>query len=531
MPWRGVNEGKSWNISSLDGKEREFMRFFSFDRIYTFSIAHSAPTLRNKQNMAQNPPPTKHHRRVVDYCSDEEEEDEEFVIEEELNKLSALIETSLANAFGFACCDELAVDENLETKRLSAHLRLILTPLSSSKKEEMKNACEECLTTLWRVLRDESCGWDKPTYRECFVLSSLRLSLCTLLEGNLQEAMECLDTALILGCPGEMARPFVRVLEKLLRRSAGGGNRASSNSLVKKQKVAAREKALVVDNVLPSSPSLVPKILHPLERMNDNATWEEFKVMYFNKDMPVQLPSDKSMPCVEKWRDLAYFKERFGKRLIPLEVGKYDDVENWKEEIVPLEVFIDEHLAPDILKKGDKNSFVSYLAQHQLFEQIPQLAMDFEIPTWCNAGQFERCNIWLGTSNTITPCHFDSYDNIFGQVFGYKFVRLYLESDSQFMYKSGGDWETTRSWNVKDNDDRDADDNSEKKETKKKFRNAQGNISRVDVEVPDLEKFPEFAKATPMDVILGPGDFIYIPSRTWHYVRSLTVSCSLNFLF
>ena len=310
MPWRGVNEGKSWNISSLDGKEREFMRFFSFDRIYTFSIAHSAPTLRNKQNMAQNPPPTKHHRRVVDYCSDEEEEDEEFVIEEELNKLSALIETSLANAFGFACCDELAVDENLETKRLSAHLRLILTPLSSSKKEEMKNACEECLTTLWRVLRDESCGWDKPTYRECFVLSSLRLSLCTLLEGNLQEAMECLDTALILGCPGEMARPFVRVLEKLLRRSAGGGNRASSNSLVKKQKVAAREKALVVDNVLPSSSSLVPKILHPLERMNDNATWEEFKVMYFNKDMPVQLPSDKSMPCVEKWRDLAYFKER-----------------------------------------------------------------------------------------------------------------------------------------------------------------------------------------------------------------------------
>ena len=86
--------------------KREFMRFFSFDRIYTFSIAHSAPTLRNKQNMAQNPPPTKHHRRVVDYCSDEEEEDEEFVIEEELNKLSALIETSLANAFGFACCDD-----------------------------------------------------------------------------------------------------------------------------------------------------------------------------------------------------------------------------------------------------------------------------------------------------------------------------------------------------------------------------------------------------------------------------------------
>ena len=192
-----------------------------------------------------------------------------------------------------------------------------------------------------------------------------------------------------------------------------------------------------------------------------------------------------------------------------------------------METFIDEHLAPDILKKED-NNFVSYLAQHQLFEQIPQLALDFEIPKWCNAGHFERCNIWLGTSGTITPCHFDSYDNIFGQIVGYKFVRMYLESDSKYLYKSGGNWETTRSWTDALNDD---EDGNAKKDTKKKFRNAQGNISHVDVESPDLEKYPDFAKATPMDVILGPGDFIYIPSRTWHYVRSLTVSCSLNFLF
>ena len=187
---------------------------------------------------------------------------------------------------------------------------------------------------------------------------------------------------------------------------------SSAASNIKKQKVSrASKSSLVVETTLSSSP-LVPKIINPLEKMKDDATWQEFKEMYFNKDMPVQLPSDESMPCIKKWQDVAYFKERFGKRLIPLGVGKYDDVENWKEEIVPMETFIDEHLAPDILKKED-NNFVSYLAQHQLFEQIPQLALDFEIPKWCNAGHFERCNIWLGTSGTITPCHFDSYDNIF----------------------------------------------------------------------------------------------------------------------
>ena len=50
-------------------------------------------------------------------------------------------------------------------------------------------------------------------------------------------------------------------------------------------------------------------------------------------------------------------------------------------------------------------------------------------------------------------------------------------------------------------------------------------------ERPDLERFPLFAKATHMDVVLGPGEFIYIPARCWHYVRALTTSVSLNFLF
>ena len=53
----------------------------------------------------------------------------------------------------------------------------------------------------------------------------------------------------------------------------------------------------------------------------------------------------------------------------------------------------------------------------------------------------------------------------------------------------------------------------------------------MDVERPDLTKFPLFANATHMDVVIGPGEFIYIPARCWHYVRALTTSVSLNFLF
>jgi hypothetical protein len=31
--------------------------------------------------------------------------------------------------------------------------------------------------------------------------------------------------------------------------------------------------------------------------------------------------------------------------------------------------------------------------------------------------------------------------------------------------------------------------------------------------------------------ILAPGDMLFIPKSHWHYVRSLTTSCSINFWF
>ena len=62
-------------------------------------------------------------------------------------------------------------------------------------------------------------------------------------------------------------------------------------------------------------------------------------------------------------------------------------------------------------------------------------------------------------------------------------------------------------------------------------RHSLGNFSAVDVENPDLKRFPDFARAKALDVVLGPGDFVFIPARCWHYVRSLTASISLNFWF
>lgn len=51
----------------------------------------------------------------------------------------------------------------------------------------------------------------------------------------------------------------------------------------------------------------------------------------------------------------------------------------------------------------------------------------------------------------------------------------------------------------------------------------------MEVENPDLRRFPEFAEAPYLDCVLQPGDVLFIPVQHWHYVRSLELSFSVSF--
>jgi len=55
-----------------------------------------------------------------------------------------------------------------------------------------------------------------------------------------------------------------------------------------------------------------------------------------------------------------------------------------------------------------------------------------------------------------------------------------------------------------------------------------GRHSEVDWSKPDLEKFPNFAKVVGNEVILQPGDFLYVPTYWIHYIVSLNVNFQCN---
>jgi Cupin-like domain len=50
----------------------------------------------------------------------------------------------------------------------------------------------------------------------------------------------------------------------------------------------------------------------------------------------------------------------------------------------------------------------------------------------------------------------------------------------------------------------------------------------VDALNPDLERFPLYAKAQPVEVILEAGDLVYFPSKWWHQVENLEDSIALS---
>ena len=103
--------------------------------------------------------------------------------------------------------------------------------------------------------------------------------------------------------------------------------------------------------------------------------------------------------------------------------------------------------------------------------------------------------MWIGPQGTFTPLHFDLTNNLLVQLCGLKEFTLVPPHQTRFLY------------------------------------HAQHVFSEVhDLDDPDrLERFPLSAPVTPYEVILEPGDALFVPIGWWHQVRSLEFSAMLTY--
>lgn len=197
---------------------------------------------------------------------------------------------------------------------------------------------------------------------------------------------------------------------------------------------------------------------------------------------------------MRKWNDLNYFMNVAGYRTVPIELGKKYDSDDWSQGMFRLGEFLKKFLSAE-----SNNSQTAYLAQHDLFDQIPQLREDFTVPDYCTISSKDPIvKSWIGPKNTISTMHTDNKHNLLCQVMGEKLIILASPNDSNNLYS---------------------------------YEGLLNNTSQVDPENLNFTEFPLCKKVKFFKLILKAGEILYLPKMWFHYVRSLSPSISVSFWF
>lgn len=362
-------------------------------------------------------------------------------------------------------------------------------------------------------------------------------------EETIDEMVKAVDMALIMAGPpsspdmeGKIDKVFCMLQD--ISPDAGSGNGAHSPP--SKRRRVDYNSASWSDR-FPSRVSFIPPVSHPIARVA-SLTFDGFE-----KHMQEPLDSDIGPePLIIKgaldhwparkerpWNSPSYLLSKTigGRRLVPIELGRSYVDEGWGQKIITFKEFVDQY----ILLDPGQDSSTGYLAQHNLFTQVPSLRQDIAIPDYCytspppphkSSPLAEKhsklspldeplLNAWFGPAATISPLHTDPYHNILAQVVGRKYVRLYAPRESHKLYprgvEDGGvDMENTSAIDV---------------------GLLEGWDGSEEERMLAHEQFPLVGEAKYVDCILEEGECLYIPVGWWHYVRSLSVSFSVSFWF
>lgn len=222
---------------------------------------------------------------------------------------------------------------------------------------------------------------------------------------------------------------------------------------------------------------------------------EHFWTKYLNFHRPVKLKNCiNHWPAMTKWGDLNYLSKTAGYRTVPIELGKKYDSNDWSQGMFRLGEFLRQFMS-----SNSNCSESGYLAQHDLFEQIPQLKQDFTVPDYCAIGTTDPVvKIWVGPQNTISTMHTDDKHNLLCQVMGEKLIILASPDDASNLYA---------------------------------YEGLLNNTSQVDPENLNLDEFPLCEKVKFYKLILKAGEILFLPKLWFHHVRSLTPSISVSFWF
>lgn len=135
---------------------------------------------------------------------------------------------------------------------------------------------------------------------------------------------------------------------------------------------------------------------------------------------------------------------------------------------------------------------IAYIAQHNWIHQLHILLEDVCLEHFPVPASQLMLHFWFGMSGTLTPLHFDKYNNFFTQIVGYKRITLVDPAYSA-----------------------------------KLPTNESGNTCTL-----TEDQLNAVLSTIPHEtIIIKPGEILFIRKNWWHRVESLSFSISLSFWF
>lgn len=246
-------------------------------------------------------------------------------------------------------------------------------------------------------------------------------------------------------------------------------------------------------------------IYRQLEKLNPNynqiqrvesLSSSEFFENYFAQNTPVILTGImKNWQALSRWNP-EYLKQAYGEVVVEVQVNRESNplFEQQKEKHRQKMKMAD---YVDLVVSGGKTNDYYMVPFNGNFDtsEFKPLLNDVEIfPEYIDPSNQNACIFfWFGPEGTITPLHHDPCNVLLSQVYGRKRIRLISPNQKASLY------------------------------------NYVGVYSEVDLINPDYEKYPRFKDVEIIEVILEPGEVIFLPVGWWHHVESLDISISVSF--
>ncbi|KAK3914897.1 Bifunctional peptidase and arginyl-hydroxylase JMJD5 [Frankliniella fusca] len=369
----------------------------------------------------------------------------------------------------------------LKLMRNAESIIVRLKEVTSSEEKKLKHEAEQALTSIQGVLDQtweqlNTGHWrDVPiVHRHVFSIASLIKILCLLYsqaggeEMLLRLALKAADMGLLLGAP---LPPPNECLDLTIAASL-----LSTTLAQLVEQSGSEQDPIILDEKQTSqfitgglSGSPIKELVCP--------SIERFCTDHFQPKLPVKIKGCMThWPAYKRWNDIGYLQRVAGARTVPIELGSHYAHSDYSQKLMTIADFIEQHVV------GGK---LGYLAQHQLFEQVPELRADICEPEYCcltddsihidePANDGTDINAWFGPAGTVSPLHFDPKHNLLAQVVGTKRVLLFPPEVSSSLYPHS---------------DR-----------------LLSNTARVDPEKPDYDQFPLFKNIAPPIEFSGGSD-------------------------